>query len=210
MTARCPTRYFLACCIIHLCGSRVVSAFGSCSFGGPAKMGGLPLRFPSHSTHLRKIVWALGLCAAGQSSTMTGAYAGQWVMQADGPRRLVQSPVFPRHRVQFGWPEKWFPSNAPGHRPGILWAKTPPRNSRATNLQPCETQWQIDPIEEIAQSSRCQLIDHSHGSQTRSQFDHLQTRDHVLQASSSTKSIGTFPTWGPPCLEGSCAFQLKC
>ena len=28
-----------------------------------------------------KIVWALGLCAAGQSSTMTGAYAGQWVMQ---------------------------------------------------------------------------------------------------------------------------------
>jgi len=28
-----------------------------------------------------RIVWALGLCAAGQSSTMTGAYAGQWVMQ---------------------------------------------------------------------------------------------------------------------------------
>eukprot|EP00931_Biecheleriopsis_adriatica_P048583 TRINITY_DN28082_c0_g1_i1.p1 TRINITY_DN28082_c0_g1~~TRINITY_DN28082_c0_g1_i1.p1 ORF type:complete len:524 (-),score=90.01 TRINITY_DN28082_c0_g1_i1:92-1663(-) len=28
-----------------------------------------------------KVVWALGLCAAGQSSTMTGAYAGQWVMQ---------------------------------------------------------------------------------------------------------------------------------
>jgi len=28
-----------------------------------------------------RIVWALGLCAAGQASTMTGAYAGQWVMQ---------------------------------------------------------------------------------------------------------------------------------
>mmetsp|Transcript_30818 Transcript_30818/g.88555 ORF Transcript_30818/g.88555 Transcript_30818/m.88555 type:complete len:544 (+) Transcript_30818:148-1779(+) len=28
-----------------------------------------------------RIIWALGLCAAGQSSTMTGAYAGQWVMQ---------------------------------------------------------------------------------------------------------------------------------
>merc|ERR1712087_957089 len=27
------------------------------------------------------VIWALGLCAAGQSSTMTGAYAGQWVMQ---------------------------------------------------------------------------------------------------------------------------------
>jgi len=31
--------------------------------------------------HTMRIVWALGLCAAGQSSTMTGAYAGQWVMQ---------------------------------------------------------------------------------------------------------------------------------
>ena len=29
--------------------------------------------------HTMRIVWALGLCAAGQSSTMTGAYAGQWV-----------------------------------------------------------------------------------------------------------------------------------
>lgn len=28
-----------------------------------------------------KIIWALGLVAAGQSSTMTGAYSGQWVMQ---------------------------------------------------------------------------------------------------------------------------------
>mmetsp|Transcript_54854 Transcript_54854/g.117110 ORF Transcript_54854/g.117110 Transcript_54854/m.117110 type:complete len:540 (+) Transcript_54854:240-1859(+) len=28
-----------------------------------------------------RIIWGLGLCAAGQSSTMTGAYAGQWVMQ---------------------------------------------------------------------------------------------------------------------------------
>lgn len=28
-----------------------------------------------------KMIWALGLVAAGQSSTMTGAYTGQWVMQ---------------------------------------------------------------------------------------------------------------------------------
>jgi len=28
-----------------------------------------------------KIIWGVGLVAAGQSSTMTGAYAGQWVMQ---------------------------------------------------------------------------------------------------------------------------------
>jgi len=28
-----------------------------------------------------RVIWALGLVAAGQSSTMTGAYAGQWVMQ---------------------------------------------------------------------------------------------------------------------------------
>lgn len=26
------------------------------------------------------IIWAVGLLAAGQSSTMTGTYAGQWVM----------------------------------------------------------------------------------------------------------------------------------
>ena len=31
-----------------------------------------------------RIVWALGLCAAGQSSTMTGAYAGQWVARPRG------------------------------------------------------------------------------------------------------------------------------
>ena len=36
-----------------------------------------------------RIVWALGLCAAGQSSTMTGAYAGQWA-----PRPSVP----PKHR----------------------------------------------------------------------------------------------------------------
>ena len=113
--------------------------------------------------------------------------AGGWASTASSVPRFspAPSPV---------WLAKWFPSNAPD-RPGVLWAKTP--GDSATKLQPCETQWQIDPIEEIAQSSRCQLIDHSHGSQTRSQFD-LQTRDHVLQASSSTKSIGTFPTWGPP------------
>jgi len=28
-----------------------------------------------------RVIWGLGLVAAGQSSTMTGAYAGQWVMQ---------------------------------------------------------------------------------------------------------------------------------
>ena len=28
-----------------------------------------------------KIVWAIGLLAAGQSSTMTGTYAGQFVME---------------------------------------------------------------------------------------------------------------------------------
>jgi len=37
-----------------------------------------------------RIIWALGLCAAGQSSTMTGAYAGQWVMQ--GYLRLKVKP----------------------------------------------------------------------------------------------------------------------
>ena len=26
------------------------------------------------------IIWGVGLLAAGQSSTMTGTYAGQWVM----------------------------------------------------------------------------------------------------------------------------------
>lgn len=31
--------------------------------------------------HPLRVIWALGLVAAGQSSTMTGAYAGQWVMQ---------------------------------------------------------------------------------------------------------------------------------
>eukprot|EP00913_Durusdinium_trenchii_P000506 g463.t1 len=38
-----------------------------------------------------RIVWALGLCAAGQSSTMTGAYAGQWVMQ--GYLQLKVPPI---------------------------------------------------------------------------------------------------------------------
>lgn len=28
-----------------------------------------------------KIIWAIGLLAAGQSSTMTGTYAGQFVME---------------------------------------------------------------------------------------------------------------------------------
>lgn len=37
-----------------------------------------------------KVIWALGLVAAGQSSTMTGAYAGQWVMQ--GYLQLTVAP----------------------------------------------------------------------------------------------------------------------
>lgn len=37
-----------------------------------------------------KVVWAIGLLAAGQSSTMTGTYAGQFVMQ--GFLRLRVSP----------------------------------------------------------------------------------------------------------------------
>merc|ERR1712113_512191 len=41
-----------------------------------------------------RVVWALGLCAAGQSSTMTGAYAGQWVMQG-----YLQLKVKPWKRV---------------------------------------------------------------------------------------------------------------
>ena len=36
----------------------------------------------SHATHRYiKYVWAVGLLAAGQSSTMSGTYAGQFVMQ---------------------------------------------------------------------------------------------------------------------------------
>lgn len=63
----------------------VVAVFAKGFFGSPAadELGlrnagqylgeafGKPLQF----------IWALGLVAAGQSSTMTGAYAGQWVMQ---------------------------------------------------------------------------------------------------------------------------------
>lgn len=30
-------------------------------------------------------IWAVGLLAAGQSSTMTGTYAGQFVMEVVGP-----------------------------------------------------------------------------------------------------------------------------
>lgn len=41
-----------------------------------------------------RIIWALGLVAAGQSSTMTGAYAGQWVMQG-----YLQLQVKPWKRV---------------------------------------------------------------------------------------------------------------
>merc|ERR1712232_562728 len=41
-----------------------------------------------------KLIWALGLVAAGQSSTMTGAYAGQWVMQG-----YLQLKVKPWKRV---------------------------------------------------------------------------------------------------------------
>lgn len=39
-----------------------------------------------------RIVWALGLCAAGQSSTMTGAYAGQWVARPRGNQPTEETP----------------------------------------------------------------------------------------------------------------------
>lgn len=38
-------------------------------------------------------IWAVGLLAAGQSSTMTGTYAGQFVMEVDGPGRARGSEV---------------------------------------------------------------------------------------------------------------------
>jgi NRAMP (natural resistance-associated macrophage protein)-like metal ion transporter len=49
---------------------------------------GIPLNLESASTALErnfgtsaKYIWAIGLLAAGQSSTMTGTYAGQFVME---------------------------------------------------------------------------------------------------------------------------------
>lgn len=32
-------------------------------------------------------IWAVGILAAGQSSTMTGTYSGQFVMEVSGERR---------------------------------------------------------------------------------------------------------------------------
>lgn len=38
-------------------------------------------------------IWAVGILAAGQSSTMTGTYSGQFVMEVSGgPRRNVVTP----------------------------------------------------------------------------------------------------------------------
>lgn len=48
----------------HMIGLRNAGSYLGDAFGAPMK-----------------VIWGLGLCAAGQSSTMTGAYAGQWVMQ---------------------------------------------------------------------------------------------------------------------------------
>lgn len=36
--------------------------------------------FAPHPPTQMAIIWGVGLLAAGQSSTMTGTYAGQWVM----------------------------------------------------------------------------------------------------------------------------------
>mmetsp|Transcript_51474 Transcript_51474/g.129994 ORF Transcript_51474/g.129994 Transcript_51474/m.129994 type:complete len:535 (+) Transcript_51474:102-1706(+) len=68
--------------IINTC---VVAVFAKGFFGTPeASQIGLKNAGSFLGDHFGdplRIVWALGLCAAGQSSTMTGAYAGQWVMQ---------------------------------------------------------------------------------------------------------------------------------
>ena len=44
---------------------------------------------------MQKYVWALGLLAAGQSSTMTGTYTGQFVMAGylDLKARQITSPA---------------------------------------------------------------------------------------------------------------------
>jgi NRAMP (natural resistance-associated macrophage protein)-like metal ion transporter len=68
-----------------LINSAVVSIFAKGFHGGPhadeigLKNAGSYLG--RQYGEVMRIIWGLGLVAAGQSSTMTGAYAGQWVMQ---------------------------------------------------------------------------------------------------------------------------------
>jgi natural resistance-associated macrophage protein len=75
----------LAVLVSLLINISVVAVFAKGFYGRP-DAGDIGLANAGHylgeayGTSLR-IIWALGLCAAGQSSTMTGAYAGQWVMQ---------------------------------------------------------------------------------------------------------------------------------
>jgi len=63
----------------------VVAVFSKGFYGSPAAadigLGSAGHYLGDRYGDLMRIIWALGLCAAGQSSTMTGAYAGQWVMQ---------------------------------------------------------------------------------------------------------------------------------
>ena len=40
-------------------------------------------------------IWALGLLAAGQSSTMTGTYTGQFVMQGYLNLKVLPPPAMP-------------------------------------------------------------------------------------------------------------------
>lgn len=63
----------------------VVAIFSKGFFGGP-NADRLGLASAGHYLgdqygDFMLVIWGLGLCASGQSSTMTGAYAGQWVMQ---------------------------------------------------------------------------------------------------------------------------------
>mmetsp|Transcript_101377 Transcript_101377/g.295330 ORF Transcript_101377/g.295330 Transcript_101377/m.295330 type:complete len:548 (-) Transcript_101377:78-1721(-) len=63
----------------------VVAVFAKGFFGSPAAavlgLGSAGHYLGDQYGGYMRIIWGLGLCAAGQSSTMTGAYAGQWVMQ---------------------------------------------------------------------------------------------------------------------------------
>jgi len=68
-----------------LINAAVVSIFAKGFYGGPhaedigLKNAGAYLG--RQYGDVMRIIWGMGLVAAGQSSTMTGAYAGQWVMQ---------------------------------------------------------------------------------------------------------------------------------
>uniref|UniRef100_A0A7S1WR22 Uncharacterized protein n=1 Tax=Alexandrium catenella TaxID=2925 RepID=A0A7S1WR22_ALECA len=63
----------------------VVAVFSKGFYGSPAAsdlgLGSAGHYLGDQYGDYMRVIWALGLCAAGQSSTMTGAYAGQWVMQ---------------------------------------------------------------------------------------------------------------------------------